>query len=1001
MRETAAQADGRRVSSPEFVGRGAQLQVLSDAFELAVGGRSTTVLIGGDAGLGKTRLVEEFARKARAEGALVATGVCVPTDGGLPYAPAVGIVRDVIRQLDERLAADVLGSVAQGLGIDSSDKSGEAPADDFAKTRLFESILTLVTKLARTSPVVIVFEDLHWADSASAELLGYLVRNLTDTRALLVVTYRADEVMRDHPLHGWLTELSRHPRTTQLKLSGLDRGETASLIGGILGQPPTWALVDAVWARSQGNPFFAEELTAARDDPSLSPELQGVILSRVEALAKPTQQVLRVVAAAGATVSHRLVAAVGVLDGDALDLALAEAVDQQVLVVDVANAGYRFRHALLREAVYTTMLPGELIRLHRMLATTLTADPSLGAPGPGHRVAELAGHWWAAGDWAQALDASIAAAEATAAVGAFPEALAHAEHAATACERVAASPFAHHALLARASEIALLASAGARAAELTQAAIDSGGTSLDAVTAARYYALLGRHEWGRGRSQPAFDAYRKAASLLPPHPPTVELARVLAGEASLLMVNSRHHEGEARSREAIAVARAVGARDVEGHALNTLGCCRSGLGYADEGIDLLRESIAVAIEVGSADLLDRGYNNLCYAMVEWDYFEEATTLLDESLAAGQRMGFPRVNGVSDNTVGALISLGRYDEAEARIAETGPRGVGICGVAPQLTPASIAILRGELDHAAQLLAEVDKASAQLSDVQTRGAYHMRAAELALERGHADDAYAHVELALATTDGTGEANFAPEMCLLGVRALADGLSEARAHGRRVENVEERAAELVDRAQQIVTSYSADGRRPPPRAIRILAMCLAEQSRLTQSDPARWAEAVALWDASGEPYEATYCRWRQAEALLESRVGRREAADCLQAAFATAARIGANPLRTRIEQLAQRARITLSVSLAPAESPASSLGLTPRELEILGQLADGMTDREIAEALFISKKTASVHVSNVLHKLGVTNRVEAGRVGQAHGLGNLNHVGSAHASTGHRDG
>jgi len=164
----------------------------------------------------------------------------------------------------------------------------------------------------------------------------------------------------------------------------------------------------------------------------------------------------------------------------------------------------------------------------------------------------------------------------------------------------------------------------------------------------------------------------------------------------------------------------------------------------------------------------------------------------------------------------------------------------------------------------------------------------------------------------------------------------------------------------------------------------MCVAEESRLSRSDPSLWAAAVALWDNAHEPYRAAYCQWRQAEALLESRVGRGEATDCLQAAYATASRIGAIPLRTRIEQLAQRARITLSAAVVLPSSPADSLGLTPRELEILGQLADGMTDREIAEALFISKKTASVHVSNVLHKLDVSNRVEAGRVGQAHGLG-----------------
>jgi tetratricopeptide (TPR) repeat protein len=604
------------------------------------------------------------------------------------------------------------------------------------------------------------------------------------------------------------------------------------------------------------------------------PELQGVILSRVESLSKEAQQVLRVVAAAGAVVTHRLVATLGVLDADVLERALAEAVDRQILVVDASAAGYRFRHALLREAVYAAMLPGEAARLHRILATTLTADPTLGAPGPGHRVAELAGHWWAAGDWSLALETSITAAEATAAVGAFREALAHAEHAATARERVAATPIAHHELLARAAEIAHLASAAARAAELTQAAIDSGGTDLDQLTAARYYALLGRHEWGRGRSEPAFAAYRKAASLLPADPPTAELARILAGEASLLMLMSRHRDGEARCREAIAVARAVGARAVEGHALNTLGCCRSGLGFADEGIDLLRQSIAVAIEVGSPELLDRGYTNLCYALVEWDHLEEATTLLDESLAAGQRMGFLRINGASDNTVGALIGLGRYDEAEARIAKTGPRGVGICGVAPQLTPAAIAILRGELDNAAHLLAQADEASAELSDVQTRGDYHMKAAALDLERGHADDAYAHIELALATTEGTGETSFAPDMYALGVRALADWLAEARARGQRVdvEGRSDRAATLVVRAQGLLAAREASGAVAQPRAIRAVAMCVAEQSRLSQSDPALWALAVQLWEASGEPWETAYCQWRQAEALLESKGGRR---------------------------------------------------------------------------------------------------------------------------------
>ena len=974
---------GGRVSSPQFVGRTEQLEVLGAAFEQVGNGRTTTVLIGGDAGVGKTRLVEEFSTEVRGEHALVATGVCVPTDsGGLPYAPIVGIVRDVLSQLDDRVAADVVGPVARGLGIDTS---GEIlPADEFAKTRLFESILTFVTKVAHETPAVFVFEDLHWADSASAELLGYLVRNLTDAKALIVVTYRAEEVLRDHPLHGWLTELTRHPRTTQLKLSGLDRDETATLIGAILGQQPNWALADGVWARSQGNPFFAEELIAARDDPSLSPELQGVILRRVEALAKPTQQVLRVIATAGTTVTDRLVAALRVLDSDALDLALAEAVDKQILVVDVSVAGYRFRHALLREAVYAAMLPGEARRLHRVLATTLAADPSLGAAGPGHRIAELAGHWWAAGEWPQALDASLAAAEAAETMWAFPEALAHLEHALSALDAIAGEARTDRVrLLAKASEIAFLAGAGGRAVELAQGAVDSADATDDPFGAARYYTLLGHHQWALGESQATFEAYRIAASLLPADPPSVELAGIMAEEARLLMLVSRNGESEARCHEAIAVARAVGAREVEGHALNTLGVCRADLGHPDEGIELLRHALTIALEVGKAWDLDRAFINLGHVLTDWADLEGAVDLVQESRVAGERLGFPRLNGVVINGVWALVRLSRYEEAEAMLASWGRRGVGTNDVAPQLVPAIIAIRCGRLDDAALLLADAERLTVNLNDIQTRGLFYMETAELALERGLPDDAYAAAERALALVTATDDQSRRAHMCAIGMRALADRLALAQAHGQRVDTsiAQGQAAELMQEATRPVDGGA--GSRAP-QAMACIATCAAEQSRLSRSDPVLWASAVALWEAAHEPYRTAYCQWRQAEALLESRVGRREAADCLSAAFATASRIGAIPLRMHIEQLAQRARMPLSVSLAPAASPTDSLGLTPRELEILGQLADGLTDREIAEALFISKKTASVHVSNVLHKLEVSNRVEAGRVGQAHGLG-----------------
>jgi DNA-binding NarL/FixJ family response regulator len=358
----------------------------------------------------------------------------------------------------------------------------------------------------------------------------------------------------------------------------------------------------------------------------------------------------------------------------------------------------------------------------------------------------------------------------------------------------------------------------------------------------------------------------------------------------------------------------------------------------------------------------------------------------ECRAAGEQRGFANLNGAVINGVWALVRLSRYDEAEAMLANWGRRGVGTSDVAPQVVPAIIAIRRGQLDKAAQLLADAERSSVNLIDIQTRGRIYMENAELAIERGLPDEAYAHVERALALVTMTDDASRRAHMCALGVHALADRVARDRAQGRQadVETAQRLAAGLVQEANRPVDNGA--GLRAP-QVMACIAMCVAEESRLSRSDPSLWASAVSLWERAHEPYYTSYCQWRQAEALLENRVGRREAAACIQAAFATASRIGAVPLRTNIEQLAQRARIALTVDLASAASmpvAGSDLGLTPRELEILGQLADGMTDREIAEALFISKKTASVHVSNVLHKLDVTNRVEAGRVGQAHGLG-----------------
>ena len=314
--------------------------------------------------------------------------------------------------------------------------------------------------LARFRPGSAWLEGRYPSDSASAQLLSFLTRNLADARLLLVGTYRTEELGADHELRPWLAELIRHPRVTHLHLQGLDRPDLTAMIAAILGRQPDWTVAEAVWARSQGNPFFAEELTAAGPSPSLPPELAPVIMARVGTLSKKTQQLLRVLAVAGTTAEHRLLAeAADGFDADVLDTALAEAVDNQVVVVDERRTGYRFRHALLREAVAASLLPGERARLHRRVAEVIGTDASL-VPADADRAASLAGHWWEAGDWSKAYAASIEAADTAGALWAFPEVFVHLERALAALGRVAADaqppPAEQLELLDRAAEAAYL-----------------------------------------------------------------------------------------------------------------------------------------------------------------------------------------------------------------------------------------------------------------------------------------------------------------------------------------------------------------------------------------------------------------------------------------------------------------------------------------------------------------------------------------------------------------
>ena len=989
------QRDARR----ELVGRAEELAALDAALDAAAAGDANTVLISGDAGIGKTRLVEEFCELARCGGAVVATGFSVPIGGsGLPYAPVVGVLRELVRQFGE----DALATLFTASAAEADTSSGEVRwsqysavphvADELAKTKNYETLLAYFTRISGQAPCVIVFEDLHWADSASTEVFGFLARNLASARVLLVGTYRSDEHELGHQLVGWVSELSRAPSVTTLRMTGLTREHVSAMIESIIGEAPGWALVDAVCGRSQGNPFFVEELTAARADPALPPQLQSLVLSRMQGLSKDARDLVRLASVLAPPVSHELLVEVYALEVEALEVALDELVGRQLLVVDTTGTGYAIRHALLREVIYASMLPGERARWHRRVATVLESTPLDERGSRGHRAAEIAAHWWAAGVWDASLAPSLTAADAAVAVWAFPEALTHFERALAAAHRLgdeAVDPVVHASILEQAADAAYMAGACDRSVELAREAIAAADRVMDPLRVARCWALLGRNSWAIGDSELAFESYRRAAALVPADEPSAALARVLAEEARGLMLMSRFGAAERRCRDALPIAVAAGARAEEGHLKYTLGCSRAMQGFHDEGIELIRDALAIAEETANADDLNRAYMGLSAMLAEAGRLEDCVAVIFDSTAIGEEMWGVRLNGAATNVVDAFIRLGRHADAETLLALTGERGVGSCVTGPSLLRAQVAIRDGRTGDASRYLDLADELSTNLDDLQVRGTYHRLRAEVALLEGRPADANTDIEQALALAAETDDAPFRMQINVLAIQCLADEFEDATQTRRAVDvdKLRIRSLDHIQTIDEIIAARIASGGAVPPRLDAFAATGHAERSRLHRSDADAWEIAADRWERCGEPYPTAYSLWRAADALLAARSQRPRATACLQRAWRISTKLSSAPLIDDISRLAQRARLHLIDAQdeppTPESTVAADLGLTPREVEVLSHLAVGHTDRDIAESLFISKKTASVHVSNLLRKLDVPNRVEAGRIGQAHDL------------------
>ncbi|WP_066364114.1 helix-turn-helix transcriptional regulator [Herbidospora mongoliensis] len=945
-----------RKTQTGLVGRALQLNRLSRVLDAATGRMAGVALVGGDAGIGKTRIVRELSAIARERGFTVLVGQCAELGDAMPYLPLADALRspEVASALESR---PVLRRLLPGVDTGGPDALSGA----LAQQRLFGATLSLLGELADQAPIMMVFEDLHWADHSTRDLLVFLTRMLQRERVVLLGTYRTDDLHRRHPLRPVLAELQRLPLVVPVELPPLDDDAMASHLSTLGGGNA--GLIGGVVGRAGGNPFFAEELfEAAASGDRLPATLADLLMARVEGLSDTAQQVLRVAAVAGRRVDHDVLrAAAGLADGP-LEDALREIVSRGLLTVD-QHIGYDFRHALLQEAVYDDLLPGERTRLHMTFAALLTAS--------GGRAAELAHHYSAAHDVRGALITSLEAGRRAVGMGAPAEAHRHFDRALEVWEQVPDAD-----TLTDTTRTRLILDSAAAAADSgdNHRAIAHLRRLRQLVTEPQLVAETNeRLAWYQADGDDFHgmaEAAQAAVTAVDTGPETPVLARALATHARTLWIVDRIADAQEAATRALAVARRTGSIDAETAALVSLGIHSEALGDLDRAEELL--SMAASKTSGSLSIHLRARFTHSRMQYERGDLEAAAKSAELGLQVA------RENGLMWSTFGTDLRFLRYliyfadgdwDMAEKKAAMFGVR----VGTPPEAILSSFALFvevgRGHPVAADRLRwLEPFWGADDLVTYMTRG----MAAELALWQGDPATALTHVDAVVAVQQSNDSGLI--RISATGLAALADlpPGDPARARG----------TEFVERARYAAT-HGPTGLRNGlgPEGRGWAARAEAEWHRLNgTATPEIWEQALAAF-AGGFPYEQARTRRRLAEVLLEQG-DRARARTEWETAVAVADQLGATPLRHALDVLGRRARFTLRDPAEPV--PASILdALTGREREVLAQVAAGRSNREIGERLFISQKTASVHVSNILAKLGATTRTQAAAIAHQEGV------------------
>jgi DNA-binding CsgD family transcriptional regulator len=976
-----------------LVGREAELARLRGLLHDAAAGRAVTGLVSGDAGIGKSRLVAEVMRIAEGDGFTVLCGQCAEIGDSVPYLPFADAFRAAPPHIEKAVKAR---PVLARLLPDGDGQASEADWAGLTRQQMFGAVLSLLSELAACDPVLLVIEDLHWADATTRHLLTFLARMLHRERVAIIGTYRTDDLDRRHPLRGVIAELVRLPMVALVEVGPLSAAALAEILSGEGSARPlsAAATLNSLVERAEGNAYYAEELlTASCMEGTLPTGLAALLLSRVERVSDAAQQVLRAAAVAGGGAADDLVRAASGLPDDAYEEAVREAAGHQLLAPDGPDR-YKFRHALLREAVYADLMPGERTRLHARLASLLA-----GVPGA---AAELAHHSMASHDIPGAFAASFRAATEAERLGAPAEAHRHYDLAlelwvrVEAADRIAGMT---RGKLGLKSALAAAASGDVpRAVHLLRrirgwVAAEAGpaeaGLAETGELRCRVGERLAYHLLQADNMQwfaEALDVVEATVRETPDEPPTWYRARAMATYAIALMVAQRNDDARDWAGRARDAARAAGSASVEADALVTTGQLAIRAGSSDEAIGLFAAAVEQAGAAGAVGVRLRAAYHLAMERLARGELAEASSVSHRGVewADAEGLGLaPFGLDLQHLHFQAHFADGHWDHAQ-ELAD---------GFPVRVTRQAEALL-----SAMALFVDVARGNQAVGERRTWlepfwddvfVAYIARGilAEHALWQGDYEGALAEAEAAI-DADAWARSPSVIRVTATALAARADRAAQLRAAG------DYPGADAEAAAGAALLAVAREGASYPARPKAVLgpegrgwlARCEAEYARLTRANaPDVWQRVLAEF-GPGYVYETARTQWRLAEALVEA--GRREeAAAVWRAARDTASRLRAAPLGAALDDLARRARLDPGNGNRDGHGSGSAgtsplAGLTDREREVLRLIARGMSNRDIGTELFISPKTASVHVSNILGKLGAASRTEAAAIAYREG-------------------